>query len=178
MRIRKIVYIGLAASALGLAAFQTNASAAEAFDDGGTWGAACNAQMTCRVTSSLLVPPDEGGMAIPYFERGDTANAAVKMVLPTLDGREKLKNSGEFTISVDGKAIASVDVGQLKHDDQDGGYVTSDPKIVQPVLAAARDGKKSITVTYVGPDGNEVAQADLSGFGKSVNWVIQQQNHS
>ena len=63
-----------------------------------------------------------------------------------------------------GSRFRAIKVSQLSQDDNQGGYVTSDPKIVQPVLAAARVGEDAIMVTYDGPETQEVATADLTGI--------------
>lgn len=175
MKMRSLVYAGLAASVVGVLSLQTTASAAEVLDTGATWNAACNAAMTCRLTTSDL-PANDGGLAIPSFVRNSGAKAPVMMVLPTIDGWDTLAKDGKFTISVDGEEISSIKVSQLKQDDAEGGYVTADPKIVQPVLAAAKVGEDEIMVTYEGPESQEVATADLTGFRESLDWLAQQQH--
>ncbi|MGV0911076.1 hypothetical protein [Martelella sp. FOR1707] len=175
MKMRSLVYAGLAASVVGVLSLQTTASAAEVLDTGATWNAACNAAMTCRLTTSDL-PANDGGLAIPSFVRTSGAKSPVMMVLPTIDGWDTLAKDGKFTISVDGEEISSIKVSQLKQDDDEGGYVTTDPKIVQPVLAAAKVGEDEIMVTYEGPETQEVATADLTGFRESLEWLAQQQH--
>lgn len=174
MRMRKIVYAGLAATVIGVVSLQTAASAAEMFDSGGTWNAACDSAMTCRLTTSQM-PADDGGLAIPSFVKADKPHAPVMMVLPTITGMETLNRDGVFTIAVDGHDIVSVMVKDLKKDDAEGGYVTRDQAIVQPVLAAARVGRDEIMVSYLGPDTQEVATADLTGLHASLDWLSQQQ---
>lgn len=176
MKMRSLVYAGLAASVVGVLSLQTTASAAEVLDTGATWNAACNAAMTCRLTTSDL-PANDGGLAIPSFVRTSGAKSSVMMVLPTIDGWDTLPSDGKFTISVDGEEVAAIKVNQLRQDDAEGGYVTTDPKIVQPVLAAARVGEDAIMVTYDGPESQEVATADLTGFRESLDWLAQQQHH-
>lgn len=175
MKMRSLVYAGLAASVVGVLSLQTTASAAEVLDTGATWNAACDAAMTCRLTTSDL-PANDGGLAIPSFVRTSGAKAPVMMVLPTIDGWDTLAKDGKFTISVDGEEVSSIKVSQLKQDDAEGGYVTTDPKIVQPVLAAAKVGEDEIMVTYEGPETQEVATADLTGFRESLEWLAQQQH--
>ncbi|PRX08269.1 UNVERIFIED_ORG: hypothetical protein BCL66_11129 [Martelella mediterranea] len=177
MRMRRIMYAGVAASVIGILSLQTTASAAEMFDSGGTWDAVCDSQMTCRLTTSRM-PADDGGLAIPVFVKASKANAPVAMVLPTIDGIETLSPDGVFTIAVDGQEIASVPVKDLKKDEAEGGYVTHDQKIVQPVLSAARVGRDEIMVSYDGPDAQEVATADLTGLHQSLDWLSQQQGHN
>ncbi|MGV0816918.1 DUF1176 domain-containing protein [Martelella sp. AMO21009] len=175
MKMRSLVYAGLAASVVGVLSLQTTASAAEVLNTGATWNAACDAAMTCRLTTSDL-PANDGGLAIPSFVRTSGAKAPVMMVLPTIDGWDTLAKDGKFTISVDGEEVSSIKVSQLKQDDAEGGYVTTDPKIVQPVLAAAKVGEDEIMVTYEGPETQEVATADLTGFRESLEWLAQQQH--
>lgn len=177
MKMRSLVYAGLAASVVGMLSLQTAASAAELLDTGGTWNAACNGDMTCRLTTSDL-PANDGGLAIPSFVRADGAKSPIMMVLPTVDGFDKLNKDGLFTISVDGREVSAIKVSQLSRDDKQGGYVTTDPAIVQPVLAAASVGRDAIMVTYDGPESQEVATADLTGFRQSLDWLAGQQHHS
>lgn len=175
MKMRLLLYAGLTASAVGIVSLQT-ASAAEILDTGGTWNAACNTEMTCRLTTDDM-PAQDGGLAIPSFVQKIGANGPVMMVLPTIDGYDTLSKNGKFTISVDGQQISTIKVSQLSQDDDQGGYVTSDAKIVQPVLAAARVGEDAIMVTYDGPETQEVATADLTGFRQSLDWLAAQQQH-
>nr|WP_272213492.1 hypothetical protein [Marinicella sp. W31]MDC2879450.1 hypothetical protein [Marinicella sp. W31] len=173
---RRIVYAGVAASVIGVLSLQTAASAAELFDSGGTWNAVCDSHMTCRLTTSRM-PANDGGLAIPSFVRADKANAPVAMVLPTINGIETLSRDGVFTISVDGQEVATIPVKNLRKDDAEGGYVTHDQTLVQPVLAAARVGRDEIMVSYLGPDDQEVATADLTGLHASLDWLDRQQGH-
>ncbi|AJY45361.1 hypothetical protein [Martelella endophytica] len=170
MKLRSLFYTGALISTIGLLALQANAADAGAKSVGDTWMAACTSAMSCRLTSDRL-PPEDGGLAIPAFIRDAKAGSPFSMVLPSPEGYDLLSPDGTYTISVDDKVVAAVTVAELKRDTAEGGYVTADPSVVDPVLDAAKAGKTKITVAYDGPEVSEFAEADLSGFRQSLDWL-------
>jgi hypothetical protein len=132
------------------------------------WSTGCTAGLTC---SLRYEDPGPGELGAISFIRSGEHDSEVELHIPKPMRFSKTPDpGGVFKLSVDGRKVLSLPVGQLVVDDGLGEYVSTDRATVRLLLEAMKAGK-ILRLDYKGVAGINTSDIALDGFRGSLYFI-------